>query len=104
MKTKGAQNVINPDFSNLVSELQGALMKLEVPSSLPREELGPEKSREHTRNDSAAVTPNLSTGTIPRLLQQDGYFDKLEQMYHHFKRQLCRLEQRKSGRYMYIFI
>lgn len=68
MKTKRAQNVINPDFSNLFSELQGALMKSEVPSSLPIEELGWERSQKHTRNDSAAVTPNLNTGTIPRLL------------------------------------
>lgn len=62
------RNVINPDFSNLFSELQRALIKLGVPSCLPIEELGREKSQEHTRNDSVAVTPNLSTGTIPKLL------------------------------------
>lgn len=43
-------------------------MKSEVRSHLPVEKLGREKGQEHTRNDSAMVTPNLSPGTLPRLI------------------------------------
>lgn len=34
MQTKGTENVISPDFSDLFFKLQGASMKSEVPSSI----------------------------------------------------------------------